>query len=334
MGDGPKRSPLHRKGPKMGYYLKDSFGYSPNKDEVFASTNNITLEQELVHSHDFRQRRHDDGYVESNRTPVYVPCNIPRWCSWSEVDQGGEKVEQSRYNSDRYIDLSTRDNQGLVPLANHSTDTWLQNQSPMVSSPCHYVDLDLSTSREPVGHIKGQWVHSDMRGCLPKGVPCQYAELDFEACRIGASKYTQQNKTATQLQSVNSYGIPEVVSVDYGFPARPSVSEDNISHESVGCQADLDDNAGIYVYQDNVGNESSQEVLPMWGFASPYSDIPVYRRAYDQFRSPASSPHKSYPSTVIQEQLKPYKEAREAFSPRRQKGKKHRVSFKVMFKCC
>ena len=316
MGDGPKRSPLNKKGPKMGYSVRDSSAYTTTKDDVFFSTNTIPLGWEPAHAQNFSPRRYTVESEEDGRAPVYVPCNIPRWCHGPTADQSREPVSQPQYVMDRYVDLSARENnQEPAFIINSSPHHWLQSQTFQNQSPGHYVDLDIATNRAPTIHNRGQYIQT-------REVPCQYAELNFDAFRTGLGSRNYQVRPESE-QYFNSCGVPQNMSINYGFPTYPSF--DSIGHESVGCQADLEDNAEIYVHQDNSDYEQNQTTT-FRGLDGPYSEIPVYRRAYDQFRAPVFSPYRVAPDTEAQEQIKQSKEMK---SPKKQKNKKHRVSFKV-----
>ena len=322
MGDGPKRSPLNRKGPQMGYSVRDSVGYTGTtiaRDEVFYTANSLPPGWQPAHSLTYSPRRYHSETRDDGRAPVYVPCNIPRWYSGPSIDQNREPVS-GQHGVDRYVDLSTRDGRYQEPvfIGGTSPHQWLQKQNPNGYSPGHYVDLDLATSREPVLHTRGQYSQ-------PRPIPCQYAELDFDAIRSGIQGQAYHLRPDGE-RYMYSYGVPSSMSINYGFPSAPSF--DSISQESVGCQADLEDNDQTFApSQDSSDYDQSPKLTTFRGLSSPYSEIPVYRRAYDQFRSPVSSPYRVAPGTEGQGEIKPYTEGK---SPKKQKGKKHRVSFKVI----
>lgn len=318
----------------MGYSLIDSFSYMASSDDVFGSTNSIPQEQEPVLTTADRLRRYDTANVDTCRASVYVPCNIPRWCPIPRTFVNQRHDAQPHYQADRYIDLSVRENQ-VLDCVMHSSSPPVKIQSPnfiatspnvTASSPCHYVDLDISNNSYPGGHERRNYFQPEVDAHLSRNAVCEYAELDFDASRNGIPKQIPKIRTETSPKHWPRYGSPESLpqsSIDYGFPSRPP--ESCLGYESVGCQADLDEG---YV-QDSSDFDENETLNSNWTYTSPYSEIPVYRRAYDQFRSPASSPYRVIPEIDGEEQLRPYQDLKEAHSPRRQKGKKHRVSFKV-----
>ena len=312
----------------------DSFGRSMPTDEIFAPSNNVTVDQEPVFTTIDRLRRYDAVNIDTCRAPVYVPCNIPRWCPVPRTFFDHRQGSQSHYDADRYDDHSARGNHGLDCITTsssqhviHHSPKFIATSPNMVAArPCHYVDLDISNSREPILLGGRQHFQPAVGAPLSRETPCEYAQLDFDASGNGAPSQAPKFRVDTSASQGMSHWQPENVaqiSVDYGFPAGPLGNY--VGYESVGCQADLDDG-----YEpDSFDFGQIEDTFPPLTFASPYSEIPVYRKAYDQFKSPGSSPYRVMPDVNVQEQLKPYDHIKEEHSPRRQKGKKHRVSFKV-----
>ena len=326
MGDGPKRSPLHKKGPRMGYSTMDR-GRSPSlpKEEIFMPSN---PEPELTTID--RVRRYDAVNIDTCRAPVYVPCNIPRWCpvprTFFDHRQNYSQhydAYDGRQNTESFVQGLEYD---IANRSSHQAAVFNPNVIPagpnvVPVKPCHYVDLEISSNREPVVH-RGIH-HLQPAGRLPRETPCEYAQLDFDASAQSHDPHYSVDYSASQW-------LPDIDTVDSEFADRqPS---EFVGYESVGCQADLDDG-----FQQNSHDFAPSEDAAPWTYASPYSDIPVYRQAYDQFRSASSSPYRSASSSPYRivpessdpiELLKPC-QVKEEQSPRRQKGKKHRVSFKV-----
>lgn len=316
MGDGPKRSPLHKKGPRMGYSTLDGFGRTPSlpKEEIL-----VPSEAELTTID--RLRRYDAVNIDTCRAPVYVPCNIPRWCPVPGTFFD-HRQSHSRSYYDQYGDQSARRLvEGLEYATASSGPNFIPTSPNIINvNPCHYVDLDISHSVEPVVHGRSQHFQPARGALSSMETPCEYAQLDFDAS--GNNAQSQVPICSTDY-SVSQWQ-PDNVIVGSKFTAKQPAKY--VGYESVGCQADLDDS----VDQKSYDFEPTEDAYPPWTFASPYSEIPVYRRAYDQFRSASSSPYRVVPeSTDPAELLRPCMEVKEDQSPRRQKGKKHRVSFKV-----
>ena len=324
MGDGPKRSPLHKKGPRMGYSTMDGFRRSPSlpKEEI-----SVPSDPEAELTTIDRLRRYDAVNIDTCRAPVYVPCNIPRWCPVPHTFFDHRQNHNHNSYNDRYggdqsarrwvegLEATTSSNQQAMF---HGPNFIPTSPNIVKANPCHYVDLDISTSMEPVVLGRSQYFQPAGGSPLFRETPCEYAQLDFDAS--GSNAQSQVPICSTDYSA--SQWQPDVDTVDSEFITK--LPSKYVGYESVGCQADLDE----CLEQISYDFEPIEDANPPWTFASPYSEIPVYRRAYDQFRSASSSPYRVAPESTDLELLKPC-QTKEDQSPRRQKGKKHRVSFKV-----
>ena len=337
MGDGLKRSPLHQKGPRMGYSTMDGFRRSPSlpKEEI-----SVPSDPEAELTTIDRLRRYDAVNIDTCRAPVYVPCNIPRWCPvphtfFDHRQNHSHNSYNDRYGGDqsarRWVEGLEATTSGNQQAMFHGPNFIPTSPNIVKANPCHYVDLDISTctSMEPL--VRGRNQHFQPVGGAPlsREAPCEYAQLDFDASGNNAQSQVpicSTDYSASQWQSDN-------FTVDSEFVAKQPAKY--VGYESVGCQADLDESLEQNAYD----FEPIEDANPPWTFASPYSEIPVYRRAYDQFRSASSSPYRVAPEStdlpyrVVPEStdlelLRPC-QVKEDQSPRRQKIKKHRVSFKV-----